>query len=93
VAYRVYVIQNRDGKFYIGLSDDVGRRINQHNAGDSRWTRAKGPWTLVWQSGELSLLEARKLENRLNQSFSNRGGLSRLRHSEPRGKILHRIIR
>src|SRR5437016_5922831 len=72
VAYRVYVIQNRDGKFYIGLSDDVGRRINQHNAGDSRWTRAKGPWTLVWQSGELSLSEARKLENRLKRQ---KGGL------------------
>src|SRR5207249_2524601 len=26
VAYRVYVIQNRDGKFYIRLSDDVDRR-------------------------------------------------------------------
>ena len=72
MAYRVYVIQNRDGKFYIGLSDDVGRRINQHNAGDSRWTRAKGPWTLVWQSGELSLSEARKLENRLKRQ---KGGL------------------
>jgi len=72
VAYRVYVIQNRDGKFYIGLSDDVGRRINQHSAGDSRWTRAKGPWTLVWQSGELSLSEARKLENRLKRQ---KGGL------------------
>ena len=33
VSYRVYVIQNREGRFYIGLSDDVGRRINQHNAG------------------------------------------------------------
>src|SRR5947199_8471332 len=72
VDYRVYVIQNRDGKFYIGLSDDVGRRINQHNAGDSRWTRAKGPWTLVRQSGELSLSEARKLENRLKRQ---KGGL------------------
>src|SRR5437773_4333151 len=26
VAYRVYVIQNREGKFYIGLSDNVDRR-------------------------------------------------------------------
>src|SRR2546430_11921225 len=25
-AYRVYVIQNREGKFYIGLSDDVDLR-------------------------------------------------------------------
>src|SRR5207248_10078512 len=26
VAYRVYVIQNREGKFYIGLSDDADLR-------------------------------------------------------------------
>jgi putative endonuclease len=73
VAYRVYVIQNRAGKFYVGVSDDVGRRINQHNAGDSRWTRGKGPWTLVWQSGELSLSEARKLEKRLKRQKGGHG--------------------
>ena len=73
MAYRVYVIQNRAGKFYIGVSDDVGRRINQHNAGDSRWTRGKGPWTLVWQSGESSLSEARKLEKRLKRQKGGRG--------------------
>jgi len=46
VVDRVYVIQNREGKFYIGLSDDVDRRISQHNAGVSKWTRGKEPWTL-----------------------------------------------
>jgi putative endonuclease len=41
VIYRVYVIQNRESKFYIGLSDDVGRRVDQYNRGESRWTRGK----------------------------------------------------
>ena len=62
VTYRVYVIRNRVGKFYIGLSDDIGRRINQHNVGHSKWTRGKGPWTLIWQSEEMNLSSARKLE-------------------------------
>jgi putative endonuclease len=62
MAYRVYVIQNRDGKFYSGLSDDVDRRIDQHNIGDSRWTRGKGPWVLMWQREEMNLSDARKLE-------------------------------
>jgi putative endonuclease len=62
VLYRVYVIQNREGRFYIGLSDDIGRRINQHNIGDSRWTRRRGPWVLIWQSEEMNLSDARKLE-------------------------------
>ena len=62
MIYRVYVIQNREGKFYIGVSDDVVRRIDQHNVGISRWTRGKGPWTLIWQSAEMTLSDARKLE-------------------------------
>src|SRR6266567_1546549 len=61
-TYRVYVLQNREGKFYVGLTDDVARRIEQHNSGLSRWTKGKGPWKLVWQSESLNLSEARKLE-------------------------------
>jgi putative endonuclease len=62
MVYRVYVIQNREEKFYIGLSDDVDRRVQQHNSGVSKWTRGKGPWTPIWQSREMSLSNARKLE-------------------------------
>jgi predicted GIY-YIG superfamily endonuclease len=73
VTYRVYVIQNDEGKFYIGLSDDVAGRVEQHNTGQSRWTKGRGPWTIVWQSGELSLSEARKLENRLKRQKGGHG--------------------
>src|SRR5439155_137489 len=31
VTYRVYVIQNREEQFYVGLSEDVARRVEQHN--------------------------------------------------------------
>jgi putative endonuclease len=73
VTYRIYVIQNREGKFYIGLSDDVARRVEQHNAGQSRWTKRRGSWTIVWQSSELSLSEARKLEKRLKRQKGGHG--------------------
>ncbi|HAF03995.1 MAG TPA: hypothetical protein DIT76_01365 [Spartobacteria bacterium] len=61
-TYRVYVLQNHERKFYIGLSDNVARRIDQHNFGSSKWTRGKGPWKLVWESEWINLSEARKLE-------------------------------
>ena len=82
MAYRVYVIRNRDGKFYIGLSDEVERRINQHNVGQSTWTRGKGPWNLIWQSEEMNLSAARKLELLLKRQKGGDGfykitGLSR----------------
>jgi len=73
VAYRVYIIQNREGKFYIGLSEDVLRRVEQHNQGQSRWTKERGPWAIVWQSEELPLADARKLENRLKRQGRGKG--------------------
>jgi putative endonuclease len=81
-AYRVYILQNPDGKFYIGVTGDVSRRIRQHNAGISRWTKGKGPWALRWISEFLPLGEARKLENWLKRQKGGIGfylitGLSR----------------
>ena len=65
--YQVYVIQNAEGRFYIGLSEDVRSRVHQHNTGVSTWTRSRGPWTLVWTSEVLSLSEALKLEKYLKR--------------------------
>jgi putative endonuclease len=81
-AYRVYVLQNSAGKFYIGLSDDVTRRTAQHNLGVSKWTRGKGPWELIWESEQISLSEARKLEFQMKRQKGGSGfyrltGLSR----------------
>ena len=85
-AYRVYVLQNSEGRFYVGVSDDVARRLQQHNGGESRWTKGRGPWIAVWQSDELSLSEARKLENRLKRQKGGHGlfhltGVQRSSHS------------
>jgi predicted GIY-YIG superfamily endonuclease len=33
---QVYVLQNRVGKFYIGVSADSANRLVQHNAGVSK---------------------------------------------------------
>jgi len=71
--YRVYVLENREGRFYIGLSDDVARRVEQHNSGESCWTKGRGPWMIIWQSEKLSLSEARKLENRLKRQKGGHG--------------------
>ena len=73
MSYRVYVLQNPEGRFYVGGAEDVLRRLQQHNRGESRWTKSRGPWTLVWQSDESSLSEARKLENRLKQQKGGHG--------------------
>ncbi len=70
--YWVYVLCNPTGKLYIGLTEDVARRLNDHNTGRSKWTSKFGPWQRVWQQGPMSLTEARKLENWLKRQ---KGGI------------------
>ena len=71
--YRVYVLQNAAGKFYIGVTEDVAQRLAQHNAGGSQWTKGKGPWRLVWQSELMLLSAARKFENHLKRQGRGSG--------------------
>ena len=71
--YQVYVIQNPEGRFYIGLSENVPVRLAQHNAGVSTWTKSRGPWVLRWTSSALSITDARKLENLLKRQKGGTG--------------------
>jgi putative endonuclease len=73
MLYRVYVLRNSTGKFYIGLSEDVTRRLADHITGVSTWTKHKGPWSLVWTSEAMSLSESRKLENKIKRQGRGSG--------------------
>jgi putative endonuclease len=84
--YRVYVIQNSEGRYYIGLSENVDKRLSDHNAGISKWTKLRGPWALVWTGAEMDLSAARKLENLLKRQKGGVGffkitGLARWSHN------------
>src|SRR5258708_22871914 len=72
-VYRVYVIQNPAGRFYIGMSEDVTTRVAQHNAEVSQWTKYRGPWMLRWTSEAMSITDARKLENELKRQKGGDG--------------------
>jgi len=73
MLYRVYLLRNATGLRYIGISEDVMRRLDDHNNGKSRWTKSRRPWTLAWQSRPLSLTEARRLENLLKRQNGGDG--------------------
>ena len=45
--YYVYFLQSiKDASYYIGVTDNVQRRISQHNKGESKSTDPKRPWTI-----------------------------------------------
>jgi len=61
--YWVYVLRHPTGKLDIGLTENVTRRLNDHNTGQSKWTKKLAPWELIWEQGPMPLTKARKLEN------------------------------
>ena len=47
----VYVLENPAGSFYVGHTDNLRRRLSEHNApsnAEGKYTRKNGPWCLVW---------------------------------------------
>jgi putative endonuclease len=54
----VYVLQNPDGKLYIGQTDDLQRRLLQHNDPAHTLTRTtkrfRGPWKVIYAEELLS---------------------------------------
>jgi predicted GIY-YIG superfamily endonuclease len=52
MSFFVYVLQNPDGKLYIGQTDDLKRRSVQHNDPMHKLTRTtkrfRGPWKVIY---------------------------------------------
>ena len=48
-VFHVYIVRSeRNGKLYVGHTDDLQRRLAEHNSGrGGRFTRQQGPWRLV----------------------------------------------
>lgn len=59
----VYIMQCDDGSLYTGITKDVDRRCQQHNAGTaSRYTRSRLPVKLVYKEAHPSQSSALKRE-------------------------------
>jgi putative endonuclease len=64
----VYIVRCRDGTLYTGMARDVARRLAQHNVGmGAKYTRARGPVTLLWQEGPMTVSRALRREHQLKQ--------------------------
>ena len=74
----VYVLRSEQtGKRYIGCTEDFERRILEHNSGQNKSTRGKGPWRLVYSEVFATRGEALKRERGL-KSGQGRAWLDRL---------------
>jgi putative endonuclease len=48
-AWYVYILQCKDGTYYTGSTNNVERRVEQHNLGNgAKYTRGRRPVKQVW---------------------------------------------
>ena len=57
----VYVIRSyKDGRFYVGMTKDLERRIQEHESGKTKSTKGFRPWKLIFTESFPNFSEARK---------------------------------
>jgi putative endonuclease len=70
--YFVYLIESlKDGRYYIGQTNNLEERLKYHNNNRCKYTKMKGPWILKGYRSFSTRAEAMKEERRLKQ-FKNR---------------------
>jgi len=60
--YTVYVLKDKNGKFYKGLTNDIKRRLKEHKAGGTITTQKMKDLKLIYKEDYNNFKEARKRE-------------------------------
>jgi predicted GIY-YIG superfamily endonuclease len=82
----VYIVRCVDGSLYTGITKDVQRRCQQHNAGTaSRYTRSRRPVKLIYQEVHPSQSSALKREAAIKE-MNRRGKLTMIQQGKKSAK-------
>lgn len=75
-----YVIQSRkSGYWYTGTTNDLRKRLKQHDEGKSTWTKNRVPWDLIYYEMCLNEEDAKSREKYLKSGMGKRYLKNRLR--------------
>jgi predicted GIY-YIG superfamily endonuclease len=89
----VYIVRCADGSLYAGITKDVKRRCEQHNAGTaSRYTRSCRSVKLIYQEIQPSQSSALKREAAI-KAMARRGKLAMIRQRKKSAKGVREIAR
>ena len=71
MSFFVYILRSeRSGRFYIGHTENIEKRLLEHNTGRVAATRSKGPWELVYSQSFATRSEAARRETQVKQMKS-----------------------
>jgi len=80
VMFYTYILKSqKSGRWYTGSTNDLRKRLKQHNEGKSTWTKSKGPWDLIYYEAFLNEEDSRSREKYLKSGMGKRYLKNRLR--------------
>jgi putative endonuclease len=90
MPYFIYILQSKStSQYYIGHTDNLARRISQHNDADyqgSKHTkRSKGPWTCVYTETYMTRSDAMQREKEIKAKKSRKYIDNLLNRQSPEG--------
>jgi putative endonuclease len=79
----VYVLKSRvDNKLYIGSTDDLRRRIEEHNSGKTKSIKHRIPFDLIYYEGYKNKTDSRKREISLkNEGYQREQLIKKIENS------------
>jgi len=78
--YTYILISEKDDKFYVGYTDNLKRRIKQHNDGDVESTKYRRPLKLIYYEVCLNQKDAIHREKYLKTTYGKRYIRNRLKN-------------
>ena len=69
----LYILQSeKDSSYYVGYSDNLEKRLYEHNSFTGRYTSRKKPWKLVYCEEYIEKSDALKREQYIKRMKSKR---------------------
>ncbi|MBI2673671.1 MAG: GIY-YIG nuclease family protein [Candidatus Zambryskibacteria bacterium] len=66
MVYYIYVLKSCSvQKSYVGMTNNLDRRLAEHNSGKHFYTKRHKPWVMIYHEQYDNLTEARKREKQL----------------------------
>ena len=68
--YTIYAIKSKkDERIYVGFTENLTRRLHEHNHGNVRSTKAFVPWELLYTKQASDRVSARQKEKKLKSGY------------------------
>jgi len=74
MPYFVYILRSRkEESYYVGSTQNLKSRLERHNQGRSKYTKAKRPWELVYSEEchdrSIAMKREKEIKNRKSRQF------------------------